>query len=128
MKFTVDKQEQYTILKLDEDKLDSTLSPDLKSEFVNLNTQGTQNLIVNLSNTRYSDSSGLSALLTGNRTFNEAGGEFVLTGLQPMVEKLIAISQLDKVLNILPTDHEGIENVMMSVLEKEMGKQDDSAE
>ncbi len=128
MKFTVDKQEQYTILKLEEDKLDSTLSPDLKSEFVNLNTQGTKNLIVNLSNTRYSDSSGLSALLTGNRTFSEAGGEFVLTGLQPMVEKLIAISQLDKVLNILPTDHEGIENIMMSELEKQMGKQDDSAE
>lgn len=128
MKFTVDKQEQYTILKLEEDKLDSTLSPDLKSEFVNLNTQGTQNLIVNLSNTRYIDSSGLSALLTGNRTFSEAGGEFILTNLQPMVEKLIGISQLDKVLNILPTDHEGIENVMMSELEKEMGKQDDSAE
>jgi anti-anti-sigma factor len=128
MKFTVDKQEQYTILKLEEDKLDSTLSPNLKSEFVNLNTQGTKNLIVNLSNTRYSDSSGLSALLTGNRTFSEAGGEFILTGLQPMVEKLIAISQLDKVLNILPTDHEGIENVMMTELEKQMGEQDDSAE
>jgi anti-sigma B factor antagonist len=128
MKFTVDKQEQYTILKLEEDKLDSTLSPNLKSEFVNLNTQGTKNLIVNLSNTRYSDSSGLSALLTGNRTFSEAGGEFILTGLQPMVEKLIAISQLDKVLNILPTDHEGIENIMMSELEKEMGNSDDSAE
>ena len=128
MKFTVDKQEQYTVLKLEEDKLDSTLSPNLKSEFVNLNTQGTKNLIVNLSNTRYSDSSGLSALLTGNRTFSEAGGEFILTGLQPMVEKLIAISQLDKVLNILPTDHEGIENVMMTELEKQMGKQDDLAE
>lgn len=127
MKFTVDKQEQYTILKLEEDKLDSTLSPNLKSEFVNLNTQGTKNLIVNLSNTRYSDSSGLSALLTGNRTFSEAGGEFILTGLQPMVEKLIAISQLDKVLNILPTDHEGVENIIMTELEKQMGKQDDSA-
>ena len=127
MKFTVDKQEQYTILKLEEDKLDSTLSPNLKSEFINLNTQGTKNLIVNLSNTRYSDSSGLSALLTGNRTFSEAGGEFILTGLQPMVEKLIAISQLDKVLNILPTDHEGVENIMMTELEKQMGKQDDSA-
>ncbi len=128
MKFTVDKQEQYTILKLEEDKLDSTLSPDLKSEFVNLNTQGTKNLVVNLSSTKYSDSSGLSALLTGNRTFTEAGGEFVLTGLQPMVEKLISISQLDKVLNILPTDHEAIENIMMSELEKQLGEEGDSAE
>ena len=124
MKYTVDKQEQYTILKLEEDKLDSTISPDLKSEFVNLNTQGTQNLIVNLSSTKYSDSSGLSALLTGNRTFTEAGGEFVITAMQPMVEKLISISQLDKVLNILPTDHEGIENIMMSELEKQMGEED----
>ena len=128
MKYTIDKQDQYTILKLEEDKLDSMISPNLKSEFVNLSTQGTKNLVVNLSSTKYSDSSGLSALLTGNRTFGESGGEFVLTGLQPMVEKLIAISQLDKVLNILPTDHEAVENIMMSELEKQMEEEDDSAE
>ncbi len=123
MKFSVDKQEQYTILKLEEDKLDSTISPDLKSEFVNLSTQGTTNLIVNLSATKYSDSSGLSALLTGNRTFTEGGGQFVLTALQPMVEKLIAISQLDKVLNILSTDEEAVNSIVTSELEQQMGEE-----
>jgi anti-sigma B factor antagonist len=40
MKYSIDKREQYSILKLDEEKLDSPLSPALKSEFVTLNAEG----------------------------------------------------------------------------------------
>ena len=92
MKFSVDKQEKYTLLTLGEEKLDSTISPELKSEFVNLQTTGVTSLILNLSATKYADSSGLSALLTGNRTFSENGGSFVLAGITPFVEKLLTIS------------------------------------
>ena len=36
MKFSIEKEELYTIFKLEEEKLDSTLSPELKSELVSL--------------------------------------------------------------------------------------------
>ena len=56
MKFSVDKQEKYTLLTLGEEKLDSTISPELKSEFVQLITSGTPSLILNLEATKYADS------------------------------------------------------------------------
>lgn len=120
MKFSIDKQEKYSLITLEEDKLDSTLSPQLKSEFVTLNAEGVRNIILDLSKIRFSDSSGLSAILVANRLCSGEEGIFVLTGLSEHVTKLIKISQLDTVLTILPTVQEAIDNVFMHELERNL--------
>ena len=72
---------------------------------------GEKNIILDLSNCRYCDSSGLSAILVANRLCKNANGVFVLSGLQTAVERLITISQLDTVLNITKTVEEAVEIV-----------------
>ncbi len=99
MPITTEKSTDFDIIKIDAEKLDTLLAPDLKSEFVVLEKSGTKSVIVDLTETKYCDSSGLSALLVGNRLFKE-NGKLVLFGLQPNVKKLIEISQLHNVLNI----------------------------
>ena len=49
----------------------------------------------------YCDSSGLSAILLGNRLCKDAGGKFIIASLKPNVQKLIEISQLNSVLKRL---------------------------
>ena len=61
---------------------------------------GEKNMIIDLSNTEYCDSSGLSSILVANRLCKNAKGQFILSGLQNAVERLITISQLDSVLSI----------------------------
>ena len=120
MKYTVDKQDRYTVFTLDEDNLNSLIAPDLKSEFVVLSNEGVENLILNLSNVEFVDSSGLSAILTANRLW-KAIGSFVLTGIdQPNVKKLIEISRLDSVLTIVPTVAESIDHIIMDSIERDM--------
>jgi anti-anti-sigma factor len=119
MKYQIEKTELYTLLTLEEEKLDSTLSPELKSEFVSIQTQGTDNLILNLSKTKYADSSGLSALLTGNRTYAENGGAFILSEITPFVEKLLTISQLNNVLTILASDEAAKDLILANSPEEE---------
>ena len=80
MRYSVDKKEQYVIFKLQEEKLDSSLSPILKSELLTVHAEGYRNLIMDMSEVKYSDSSGLSALLVGNRAFSENGGIFIISG------------------------------------------------
>lgn len=121
MKYTVDKQEKYTLLKLHEEKLDSSIAPSLKSELIKIQAEGINNIILDLSEVKYTDSSGLSALLVGNRIVQEDGGIFVLASLSDHTTKLIKISQLDSVLNILPTVEEAIDAVFMHEVEKELG-------
>lgn len=118
MKFTLDRQEKYNTIKIDEEKLDSSISPELKSEFLTIQGQGIKNMIVDLSDVKYVDSSGLSSLLVGNRIFTEEGGSFILSGVSDHAKKLISISQLDKVLTILPSVEEAVDLVFLNELEQ----------
>ena len=120
MKFTLDKQDQYAILSLDEDNLNSIIAPDLKSEFVFLRNEGVRNLIFDLTNVKYVDSSGLSAILTANRLWKDYGS-YVITGINhPSVEKLIKISRLDTILALVPTLQEAIDYVIMEEAERQL--------
>ena len=118
MKFSIDKQEKYSLISLNEEKLDSSISPLLKSEFITMNAEGFRNIILDLSKTKISDSSGLSAILVANRLCTGDEGIFILTGLTEHVSKLVKISQLDTVLTIMPTVAEAVDNVFMHELER----------
>lgn len=121
--YTIDKKEKYAQINLKDEKLDSHISPSLKSELVVLNSEGFKNIIIDLTETRYCDSSGLSAILVANRLCKNSGGTFVLSGLQRSVMKLISISQLDTILNIAPTVSEAVDLLFMEEIERDADKQ-----
>ena len=125
MKYTIDKQEKYSLLKLHEEKLDSSIAPNLKSELITIHAEGVKNIVLDLTEVKYTDSSGLSALLVGNRVVQESGGIFVLSCLSDHTTKLIKISQLDSVLNILPTVEEAIDAVFMNEIEQDLENEDE---
>lgn len=108
MEFKIEKQEEFTLIQVLEEKLDTHIAPTLKSELVLISGNGEKNIVLDLSKCRYCDSSGLSSILVANRLCKNAGGTFVLTGLNDAVERLITISQLDTVLNIAPSINDGI--------------------
>lgn len=122
MKFTVDKHEKYVLIKLNENKLNSLISPQLKSELILSNSEGQRNIILDLSNVKYSDSSGLSSLLVGHRICKNSEGTFILTGINENISRLIAISQLENILNIVGSVDEGIDLIFMEEIEKELKK------
>lgn len=111
MSFTVNKHDNYTIISFTTDKLDAIVAPDLKSELVIINKQGEKNIIVDLAEVKYCDSSGLSALLIGHRMCKQVQGIFIISSIQPNVEKLLSISQLLNVLNIKDTLPEAIDSL-----------------
>jgi len=117
-------EDRLTVLKPLEEKLDSRLAPQLKEEFVHLNTRGSKHIVLNLVNVKYVDSSGLSAILTGNRMCRTNGGVLVISNVNPHVEKLIKISHLESVLQVLPTEQEAKEAVYMMLLENEITEQE----
>ena len=120
MKYSIDKQETYCILSLEEDNLNSLIAPKLKSEFVFFRNEGVKNLILDMNNVKYVDSSGLSAILTANRIY-KGFGSFVLTNIQSQaVNKLIEISRLDSILTIIPSLQEATDYIKMEELQREL--------
>lgn len=125
MKYSVDKQDKYALLALEEENLNSLLAPHLKSEFYVMHNEGIPSLILDLSAVKFVDSSGLSAILTGNRLWKASGGSFVLTGLvHPSVKKLIEISRLDSILSIIHTAEESVEFIFMEEIERELSTEE----
>ncbi|MCD6066559.1 MAG: putative anti-sigma factor antagonist [Bacteroidetes bacterium] len=109
--FTIHKKDQHAEVSINVDKLDSSVSPLLKSELVILNSDGIKYILFDLKNARYCDSSGLSAILVGNRLCKNAGGKFVLCNLNDTVKKLISISQLDSIIHIANSIEEGLQKL-----------------
>jgi len=103
MDFNIESKKNSTLIQVQTEKLDTHVAPALKSELVLVSGKGEKNIILDLSECEYCDSSGLSAILVANRLCKNAGGTFVLCGLNDAVERLITISQLDTVLNITET-------------------------
>ncbi|MFM7054372.1 MAG: STAS domain-containing protein [Bacteroidota bacterium] len=112
MRYSLDKNDKYALIKLHEEKLNTLISAELKSELLIINNEGYSNIILDLTDTQYCDSSGLSAVLVGNRVCRNAGGNFIVTGLSDGVRKLITISQLDQVLSISPDLDHAVTNIV----------------
>ncbi len=127
MKYSIDKKDKYAVFQLGEENLNSLIAPKLKSEMVIFANEGVRNMVFDLSQVQYVDSSGLSSILTANRLWKPLGS-FVLTGVQhPSVKKLIEISRLDSVLTIIPTVEESVEFIFMEELERELNSEGDEA-
>lgn len=125
MKYTIDKKEQYVVFTPMEEKLDSLLAPALKSELLTIHAEGFSNIVLDMSQVKYVDSSGLSALLVGDREYGRNGGIFVISGVQEHVMKLLKISMLDKKLNLVNTLEEAGEAIFMHEIESGEEEEED---
>ena len=126
MKFAIDNQDKYTVISVLEKNLNTEVAPNLKSEFVILRNKGVHNLILDLSEVEFVDSSGLSAILTAERLWKAEEGSFVVTGVEhDSVKKLIEITRLNSVLTIISTVQESIDYVLMEEIERELNAGND---
>jgi len=120
MKFTTEKTEQYTLIQIHSEKIDALRTPQLKTEITTIHAEGTINFIIDFSEVKYMDSSGISAILLAKRICENANGFLAIFGLNDAVKKVLSIAQLDKVLNILPTQAEAIDAVFLHAIEADL--------
>lgn len=125
MKYTIDKQEQYVILTIQTSNFNTSIAPEVKTALTLLLNEGHCNLIMDLSEVAYVDSSGLSAMLAAQRNFTTQGS-FVIAGkVSEHVRKLIAISRLDDIFVLIPTLQEAIDYVLMEEMERQLNQENE---
>jgi len=120
MNFITEKGDNFTTITVNVGKLNGPLAPELKGLLVEATAGKIKNIALDLSKVQYCDSSGLSALLVGNRICSKVGGTFVVCCLNDMVQKLVNISQLENVLNITPTLQEAHDFIIMEEVAKDL--------
>jgi anti-sigma B factor antagonist len=120
MKSIIEKNERYTILTIKEKNLTSANSSDFKSEIAILCAEGHASIILNLEEIEFIDSSGLGAILKGDRTTKENNGFLVIYGINSNSYNLIKIAKLDTVLSITGSQKEAVDLLIMEELDRDL--------
>jgi len=100
MKITQEKTKGFNLLVLQEERIDAHNSAELKEYILNNIKQGEVNIIVQLEQVRFIDSSGLGALLAGFKNAERKSGKLVLANLQPQVLSMFELTRLNRVFEI----------------------------
>src|SRR5690606_23847155 len=109
MKYQTQDFDTYTIVSVKADKMDTTLAPELKGQFINCATQNPgKPMIVDLSGVKFADSSGLSALLMAHRLYRDNHSTCVIACAGERITELLEISQLNKVFHLASTLEEAV--------------------
>lgn len=117
MGIVTERFDAYALISVNEDKLNTLIAPELKAEFTVLGTEGINNIILDLKQVSFADSSGLSAILTGNRFCKGLQGNLIIAGAHENVQKLVSIAKLDSILTLVPTTSEASALMMMNAIE-----------
>ncbi|MGZ4985579.1 MAG: STAS domain-containing protein [Chthoniobacterales bacterium] len=94
--------ERSNVLPLD-GEIDLHVSPRIAASLSQMIATKPKQLVVDLSQVSYIDSSGLAVLIEGMQNVAAYGGKFSLAGLQEGVRPIFEIARLDQVFQIYPT-------------------------
>jgi len=100
MNITLENKDGSTLLRFHEERLDAHNSKELKDYLLELLDNGAKALVLDLSEVRFVDSSGLGALLSGHKNAGLRDGRFALAGVQPRVQSMFELTRLTRVFDI----------------------------
>ena len=108
MRIVTEEHAGKTILSLREERLDAHNSWELKDRISRLFQEGQRDLVIDLRDVQFIDSSGLGALLSGQKNALQRSASFVLAGLQPRVRSMFELTRLHHIFEIYPNLQEAL--------------------
>lgn len=96
------------LIEVKEERLDAHNSGNLKTQMLGLFEDGKQNLVIDLKDVRFVDSSGLGSLVSGFKNASARNGNLKLCGLQPQVKSMFELTRLHRVFEIFATADEAL--------------------
>ncbi len=110
MELEVIKKEKFSILKLSGD-VDLYSSPQVRKKILSLITKSNKNLLVDLAEVTYMDSSGVATLVEALQLTNKNSGTLKLYSLRDAIKDVFELSRLDKVFNIYENEEQAFEGM-----------------
>ncbi|GAB3544764.1 STAS domain-containing protein [Spirosoma fluminis] len=124
MNYTIEKNEQYALIRLAESAFEGDVSTDFETLSRVLFREGYSNIIVDMAPVQSVDSAGIMVIRKVNRQCtNEVGLLVLVTKDDALIEDLDKAGISD--LTILPTVEEAIDAVFMNELENDFRSEDD---
>lgn len=108
MMVNIVEQGAVVLIEVKEERLDAHNSGNLKTQMLSLFEDGKHDLVIDLKEVRFVDSSGLGSLVSGFKNASARNGNLKLCGLQPQVKSMFELTRLHRVFEIFPTAEEAL--------------------
>ena len=108
MNYKVSEKYNCVIIELKGNVMGGPDAEIFRDELHKLIEQGKKEVIVDLGNVKFMNSSGLGILIGGLTTMKNAGGELVICQADKKIESLLMVTQLIKVFNHFRTLDEAV--------------------
>jgi len=100
MNVTDEKINGFNVLFVKDERIDAHNSTVLKDYLLHMIEQGEVNIVVQMEQVRFVDSSGLGALLSGFKHAEAKSGKLSLSNLQKQVLSMFELTRLNRVFEI----------------------------
>ena len=110
MDIKTERTEGITVLFVREDRLDANNSEELKVELRRLFENGTKDLVIDLKEILFIDSSGLGVLVSGYKNASILHGTLKLSNLQSQVKSMFELTRLHRVFDIFTTVDDALQS------------------
>lgn len=108
MNLNLEKISDFSVLTINEERIDAHNSGELKEYLLQMIERGENHIIVQLEHVRFIDSSGLGALLSGNKYIIAKSGKFALSNIQQQVMSMFELTRLNRVFEIYTDVHDAV--------------------
>ncbi|MEZ5172757.1 MAG: STAS domain-containing protein [Bacteroidia bacterium] len=109
--FGMDEEAGFPVLCLEGSLMEKHQAEDLMEEVQELLIEGSNNLILDLSNLNYLNSSGLNVLLNILTRARNAGGEVIISGVNERLKNLLVITKLNAVFQFSENPGEAVKRL-----------------
>jgi len=107
MEFNTEKIKGVTVVELKTDVLDANNAKEFRANISPI-LEKNQNVVFDMSQVGFLDSSGCGTILSSLRQLNSAGGDLKMFGLQKSVRTLLELIRMHRIIEIFNTKDEAI--------------------
>lgn len=109
MDFKEEVKDEIIHLKLSGDLIGENNGPGIIESLNNYINKGFHKAVIDISEVRYMNSSGIGVLITILTKLRNKGGEVVLQNPSEQVKKLLVITKLNNIFNVFNTEKEAVD-------------------
>ena len=110
MNLQTETRNDVVVIYVKEERLDAHNSGELKIEVQRIFEEGKKNVLIDLKDVRFIDSSGLGALVSGFKNAISHQGILKLSSLQSQVRSMFELTRLHRVFEIFSSTAEALDN------------------
>lgn len=112
MQLNIIDHPQAVVIIVQEARLDAHNSPELKTVILQQFDAEKKNLIIDLNEVRFIDSSGLGVLVSGFKNASARNGLLLLCSMQAQVKSMFELTRLHRVFDIYETNEDALRSLI----------------